>query len=165
MIEHTYLKHATKLYEKHTISSLQKFALDIVAEVVKEGVECAKATDEARGSMDFDDWLYMPIYCGAKLPKFDIVMVDEAQDCDDARLAIVQASLKPKSMSVFVGDRLQSINIWSGAISDALLLIVDTFKATEESLPCSHRCPKSHVEKIHGQLSLFEEQLDKIPPI
>ena len=61
-----------------------------------------------KGQCDFSDLLYVPLRHPAKIPKlYDWIFVDEAQDCDVAKLALVRQSLKSSGKVLAVGDRLQ----------------------------------------------------------
>jgi len=66
---------------------------------VGEGIEVAQkllawSIESAYTVIDFDDMIYMPLLKGVKFDKFDTVLVDEAQDTNPVRRAMVKALLK-----------------------------------------------------------------------
>ena len=103
------------------------------------------ATLEDSTSYDYDDMLYMPLAKKLSFPRFDVVMVDEAQDTNPARRLIVRRMLKPGGRVIAVGDPRQAIYGFTGADNDALDQIVKEWKAITLPLTTTYRCPKSVV--------------------
>lgn len=96
--------------------------------------------------IDFDDMIYLPLLYRARFWQFDVVMVDEAQDTNKARRALVRALVKRGGRVIAVGDPAQAIYGFTGADSDALELIKQDFNAIELPLTVSYRCPQNVVK-------------------
>lgn len=61
----------------------------------------------AKGSIDFDDMLYLPLLWRLRLFQNDWVLTDEAQDTNPCRRAMAKLALKPGGRAIFVGDPRQ----------------------------------------------------------
>lgn len=107
-------------------------------------------------SLDFDDLLYLAVKNGIQLPKFDFVVVDEAQDTNAIQRAILRKVMKPTSRLIAVGDDAQAIYGFRGSDSDSLNLIVSEFDAVELPLTVSYRCPTSVVAHARKWVSHIE---------
>lgn len=53
----------------------------------------ALSTAKGAAVIDFDDMIYMPLYKGVKFPQYDNVLVDEAQDTNPVRRAMVKVMI------------------------------------------------------------------------
>jgi superfamily I DNA/RNA helicase len=95
--------------------------------------------------VDFDDMIYAPLYHGARLPKYDWVLLDEAQDTNATRRALALGMLAEGGRLIAVGDRHQAIYGFTGADSDALDLIATETNAKQLPLTITYRCPKAVV--------------------
>jgi superfamily I DNA/RNA helicase len=83
-----------------------------------------------------------------RLPKYDLVMVDEAQDMNRLQLEILKRLLTATGRLVAIGDSFQSIYGFRGADTEAMNRIRSEFNvAPENQLPLSitYRCPKAVV--------------------
>lgn len=78
-------------------------ALRASCRVLKRSIEIANTV------IDFDDMLYMPLLEGVRMPQYDWVLVDEAQDSSPVRRAMASRMLKPGGRALFVGDDRQAI--------------------------------------------------------
>lgn len=96
-------------------------------------------------TVDFDDMIYMPLYHRCRFWQFDVVMVDEAQDTNAARRALVRAMLRRGGRVIAVGDPRQAIYGFTGADSDALDLIAQDHSCRRLPLTVTYRCPKAVV--------------------
>lgn len=108
-----------------------------------------------KGSLDFDDQLYLPVLWGLKLWKHDFVVIDEAQDTNPIRRALAKMALLPGGRLGAVGDRNQAIYMFTGASSDAMDIIAREFRATEMPLTVSYRCPKAAEELVRDIVPHF----------
>jgi DNA helicase II / ATP-dependent DNA helicase PcrA len=102
--------------------------------------------------IDFDDMLYMNVLFHAKMPHYDFVFVDEAQDTNAIQLAIlrkitIQNPHLPPPRFIFVGDRHQAIYGFRGAGTNSMDVIEAEYSATHLPLSVSYRCPKSIVRR------------------
>ena len=99
--------------------------------------------------IDFDDMIFAPLFHNVALPKYDWVLIDEAQDTNATRrefcLRLMHQGEKTSRM-VAVGDRHQAIYGFTGADADALDLITKATNAICLPLTTSFRCPTSVVE-------------------
>jgi len=96
---------------------------------------------------DFNDALYFVVKEGIALPKFDNVIIDEAQDVNKIQLAIIRKLMHENSRLFAVGDDAQAIYGFRGADSDAIDNIVREFDAKVLPLTVSYRCAKSIVQE------------------
>lgn len=106
--------------------------------------------NSAGTGVDFDDLLYFAVRDGLRLPQFDNVFVDEAQDTNVIQRAILRKLVHDNSLLVAVGDAAQAIYGFRGADSDALQLIAQEFGAKVLPLTVSYRCAQSIVEFAKG---------------
>jgi superfamily I DNA/RNA helicase len=106
--------------------------------------------------VDFDDMLYRAVRDGIRLPQFDTVFVDEAQDTNPIQRAILHKILKPGGRLVAVGDPAQAIYGFRGADSDALGLIAKEFDCVELPLSITYRCASKIVEYVQQWVSHIE---------
>jgi superfamily I DNA/RNA helicase len=111
-------------------------------EVVKMAIEALKASIAMLDTIDYDDMIYMPLKHRVRFWQHDVVMVDEAQDTNAARRALVRAMLRKGGRVVAVGDPHQAIYGFTGADSDALDLIARDFDCARLNLTVSFRCPQ-----------------------
>jgi superfamily I DNA/RNA helicase len=85
--------------------------LDFVQEVFKKGLDGSKV-------IDYNDQIFLPIWHGIKIPKYDLVLVDELQDLNVAKQEF--AFRMAGKYIVGIGDVNQAIYGFSGADSDAM---------------------------------------------
>jgi superfamily I DNA/RNA helicase len=92
--------------------------------------------------VDFDDLLYFAVLHGVRLPEFDWVFVDEAQDTNAIQRAILRKLMLKNGSSrlVAVGDAAQAIYGFRGADSEALNLLAEAFQCVRLPLSITYRC-------------------------
>jgi DNA helicase-2/ATP-dependent DNA helicase PcrA len=95
--------------------------------------------------IDFDDMLYLAVRDGISLPKFDNVLVDEAQDTNAIQRAILRKIMHPGTRLIAVGDPAQAIYGFRGADSNSMNLIAQEFNCKTLPLSISYRCAQSVV--------------------
>lgn len=106
---------------------------------------------------DFDDLLYFAVLKGVRLPQFDWVFVDEAQDTNAIQRAILRKILAENGRLVAVGDPAQAIYGFRGADSDAMDLIAEEFQpCTRLPLSVTYRCAKSIVARAQEFVPAIE---------
>src|SRR5208337_3667275 len=103
----------------------------------------------------FDDLLFLAVKDGIRLPTFDNVLVDEAQDTNAIQRAILRKIMHDDSRLVAVGDPSQGIYGFRGADHDAMDLIKSEFDADELPLTVSYRCATAIV-KYASQFGVIE---------
>jgi DNA helicase II / ATP-dependent DNA helicase PcrA len=106
--------------------------------------------------IDFDDMVFMPLVLKLPFWRFDVVMVDEAQDTNPARRAMVRAMIKRGGRVIAVGDRHQAIYGFTGADNDSLDRIAEDFNCVRLPLTTTYRCPKEVVKFAQQWVSHIE---------
>lgn len=92
--------------------------------------------------VDFDDQIHHAVHYEYDLPKYDVVLVDEAQDMTPAQVEMTLRCVKPGGSFVAVGDHFQAIGAYRGATGDALSVIRRRQGSAVLSLLTTYRCPK-----------------------
>lgn len=128
-----------------------------------EGIEFARklfdlCNEDPR--IDFDDMLYRAVRDNIRLPQFDSVFVDEAQDTNPIQRAILRKILKPQGQLIAVGDPAQAIYGFRGADSDALATLAREFDCVELPLTITYRCPSKVVEYAQQWVKHIEARPD-----
>jgi superfamily I DNA/RNA helicase len=95
--------------------------------------------------VDFDDMVYLPLLLRLRFWQFDVVIVDEAQDTNAARRALVRVMVRKGGRVIAVGDRHQAIYGFTGADADSLDLIAKDFGCSRLPLTTTYRCPRAVV--------------------
>jgi superfamily I DNA/RNA helicase len=111
--------------------------------------------------VDFDDLLYFAVLKGVRLPSFDWVFVDEAQDTNAIQRAILRKILAHGGRLIAVGDSAQAIYGFRGADSDAMDLIAEEFGPCERlPLSVTYRCAKSITARAQEFVPAIEARPD-----
>jgi superfamily I DNA/RNA helicase len=110
--------------------------------------------------IDFDDMVYFPILHNLKVWQYDNVFLDEAQDTNNARRALVKKMIKKGGQFVAVGDPHQAIFGFTGANADSLDIIKREFQAQTLPLSVTFRCPKEVVKVANQWVSHIESHPD-----
>lgn len=116
---------------------------DLVIKLARKVLEHSNAS--LHEVADFDDMIYGPLFHKVKFFQYDWVLIDEAQDTNEARRLLALAILKRGGRMVAVGDRHQAIFGFTGADSNSLELIAQSVNAKRLPLNVTYRCPKSVV--------------------
>lgn len=98
--------------------------------------------------VDFDDMIWLPIVLNLRIPKVDVLFVDEAQDLNRSRQLL---AMKAARRIVLVGDDRQAIYGFTGADAKSMRnmereLGDEPHGVKTMPLTVSRRCPKSHVD-------------------
>lgn len=94
------------------------------------------------GTCDFDDMIFVPLANDWVYPKYDLVVIDEAQDMNSSQLILAMKICKPNGRVIVVGDDRQAIYGFRGADSDSMDRLKEQLKAKELPLTITYRCPK-----------------------
>lgn len=105
-----------------------------------------RSIENSKRVIDFDDQLYMPVVTGVPFERFDVVLLDEAQDVNAMQCEIVSRLLAPGGRVIAVGDRHQAIYGFRGAMSESMDHIAERFDCKPFPLSVSYRCPKKVIE-------------------
>lgn len=101
-----------------------------------------------RGTVDFNDMLYLPAICGGTFPRVEDVLVDEAQDFSPVQWEMVWRMLK-HSRIMACGDDNQSIYAFRGAMPGGMAAAAKRFNMFETDLSICFRCPENIVRNVH----------------
>jgi DNA helicase-2/ATP-dependent DNA helicase PcrA len=101
------------------------------------------------GIIDFDDMIAMINYNDLAISnydKYDLIVLDEAQDLSSARIAFIKRFLADNGRFIIVGDRNQAIYGFTGSTVDSMDKIADLL-GDYETLPLTinQRCAKEIV--------------------
>lgn len=118
-----------------------------VNKVVDAAIDAANRALEFDGTIDFDDMLFVPVRHGWIQRKYELVVIDEAQDMNASQLILARGSCKGRI--AVVGDDRQAIYGFRGADSGAIDRLKTELSATELGLTITYRCPKLVVQ--HAQ--------------
>ena len=123
--------------------------LDLLHKVLRESIRLGLSR-----LIDFTDQIYLPACFSVPVPRYPIVIVDEAQDLSPTQHDLVRRSLAPSGQLVVVGDPAQAIYAWRGAATDSY----DQLTAGLPILPLtvSYRCPQSVVRLAQSYVPDFQ---------
>lgn len=114
--------------------------------IITTAIQVLQKSSRDTATIDFDDMVYLPLVHRCRFWQFDVVMVDEAQDTNPARRALVRALVRRGGRVIAVGDRHQAIYGFTGADAQSLDLIAQDFACVRLPLTTTYRCPKTVVE-------------------
>ncbi len=107
--------------------------------------------------IDFDDMVWLPNTLGVDIPRFDRILVDEAQDLNAAQRALIMKMIKEKGGRLIVaGDSNQAIFGWAGADSQSISNFQTATSAKILPLSISYRCPISVVKEAQKLVPQIE---------
>jgi superfamily I DNA/RNA helicase len=104
----------------------------------------ARSLENCPEAVTFDEMLYAPIHFGARVTRYDCVLIDEAQDSSVPRIELA-ARMAEGGRLFAVGDRHQSIYGFAGADASAMENIIERFDCAVLPLSVSFRCPQAVV--------------------
>ncbi len=123
----------------------QGWTVSRIAEAAMRAMDLALQRD---GTIDFDDMVFVPIRNGWVRPKYQMVVIDEAQDMNASQLILAMKVCKPGGRVVVVGDDKQAIYGFRGADSNSLDRLKGELIAHEKGLTITYRCPRLVVQSI-----------------
>lgn len=125
----------------------------LVAVVINEGIKVARN----HKVIDFADQVFLPVHLNWSTPTFDYVMVDEAQDLNNAQRKLIFKARSPLGgRMIFVGDKFQAIYAFSGANAQSFDLIQSELNAKQLPLSVCYRCPSSHIRMAQHYMPAIE---------
>lgn len=131
-----------EIMDRHDVDSGHETRPDFIGKVLK--IMAATGRDTSR--VDFDDMIWMPQLHGLKLPQYDYVFIDEAQDLNKAQINMALNSVTTKGRILTVGDTNQAIYGFRGADSLAIQNIISRLNSKVLPLSITYRCAKAIVE-------------------
>jgi len=126
---------------------------DLAATVYHESVQQTNV-------IDYDDQIHFPATGRVGCEKFDVLLVDEAQDLNKAQIALALKSVADGGRIIAVGDRFQSCYGFRGADTDAIPNIIEALSATTLPLSICYRCPLKHVKQAQQLVPQIEARED-----
>jgi DNA helicase-2/ATP-dependent DNA helicase PcrA len=125
-----------------------------------QGIDAAQYLLECNNNLknviDFSDMIYFPILFDMKIWQYDYILLDEAQDTNGPRRALVKKMLKKGGKLIAVGDPHQAIYGFTGADNRSLDIIQKEFNAIVTPLSVTFRCPKNIVALANQWVSHIE---------
>ncbi|MCT7952981.1 Hsp70 family protein [Ancylothrix sp. C2] len=153
-----------------TLNMIRHFGIDIDFEqpiIFNELLSAAtriiaNGEERARNAkiIDFDDMIYLPVQWNLRLPKYDWIFVDEAQDLSKAQLELALRARGQGGRILFVGDKHQAIYGFAGANCDSVDEIIKETGAKELPLSICYRCPTSHLNLAREIVPYIEPRPD-----
>lgn len=129
-----------------------------LAYVCARAIEAMKLAEEkpVKTGIDFADMIFLPVRLGWLHATEDLVVVDEAQDMTNAKLAIARGICKKDGRMILVGDDRQAIYEFLGATADGLFRMAEELQATKLGLTKTYRCGKAIVRLANEMVPDFE---------
>lgn len=118
--------------------------LEFAQKIFKKGVD-------AKGYIDWDDQVFMPLWYNVPLQVFDHLIVDECQDLNRAKQEL---AFRMGKYITCVGDVNQAIYGFSGADAEAMQnlwkrMVNADKKSSQLPMTITRRCPKLVVQKAN----------------
>lgn len=143
----------------HTFEAIDRladeFGLDLngrQAEAVNLAVSIisTQISDKKVAVVDFDDMIWLPVAHDLTMPKFDALVIDEAQDTNACQLEMLLRCGDEGARVIAVGDRRQAIYAFRGADKRAVLNIIDRLDAKVFPMMTTFRCGKAIVREAQA---------------
>lgn len=116
-----------------------------------------KASNDETNFIDYNDMIYQPVRMKlASKFRYDWIFLDECQDTNAMRLALLKSLSHDNTRVVAVGDTRQAIFGFAGANSDSVAEIIETFNCVSLPLTVTYRCPKAIVAEARQWVSHIE---------
>lgn len=97
------------------------------------------------GEIDFDDMILLPVIFPCSFDRYDVVLVDEAQDLSTLNHALLRKLRAPRIIAV--GDPCQAIYGFRGAHEESMDVLRESFQMRVLTLSISFRCPQAVVRE------------------
>lgn len=130
-----------QLIDQYGIDTCSESRNDFITMVIKTMELCKKDTNR----VDFDDMIWFCIVHRLRMPKYDYVFVDEAQDLNNSQIELALACCADGGRIISVGDPKQAIYGFRGANVRAIDNIIDRLGAKTLPLSVTYRCAKNIV--------------------
>lgn len=158
------LKDLARKYNIIPKGNLIQYCFDVVAEMNRNLEE-----------IDYTDMIYLPCYLkdkvqGLKFPKFQFIIVDEAQDLNRAQQQLIDLITDEKiGRQMYIGDQYQAIFGFAGADSDSFSMLKRKKNINMLPLHECYRCPKKHIEWLNEEfpeipIKAYEGNIDGAEP-
>lgn len=114
--------------------------------VAQKAMELMDLSCMKDGTIDFDDMIFVPLRNKWVRPRYDLTVIDEAQDMSYSQLLLAQKVTKPSGRICVVGDDRQAIYGFRGADSRSMARLKVALNAAELGLTTTYRCPRLVVD-------------------
>lgn len=121
------------------------FTAQKLASLAHRGLKASRAQDKKK-RISFDDMVWLPVALGWARPRFDLVVVDEAQDMNLPQLTMAIKAVREGGRVCVVGDDRQAIYGFRGAVQNGINYMIEKLSAKVLPLTITYRCPKKIVE-------------------
>lgn len=115
-----------------------------VADAAFKALELAKERD-SEGRISFNDMVWLPVVKNWVFPRFNLGVIDEAQDMNLPQLEMAVRAVHAGGRVVIVGDDRQAIYAFRGAAQDGMRMMQERLSAAKLTLTTTYRCPKAVV--------------------
>jgi superfamily I DNA/RNA helicase len=106
-----------------------------------------------KGTIDYNDQVYLPALFGGTFPKYPLVLVDEYQDLSPVNHALLQRLVKGRLIGV--GDPCQNIYGFRGASAGGMADATEHYACQSRDLSISFRCPSEIVRNVQWRVPHF----------
>lgn len=96
---------------------------------------------------DYDESVKIALQFPEYSIKYDVILLDESQDNNKLKQAVIKTWLKSDGILVSVGDVNQSIMNFTGADNNAMQNIKNLFSCIEYPMNISRRVPQNHINE------------------
>lgn len=146
------LKEAKEAAELNDISCVKPveakgFTQDKLAEMAIESIKLSLEYPKNK-KVSFEDLIYLPNVLGIVKPTYHLVTIDESQDLNLAQLTMATGLCLPNGKICLVGDSLQQIYGFRGALNNGMEIFQTKLNAKKLTLTTSYRCPKKIIEFV-----------------
>lgn len=139
-------------------------------DAIKAAKQILKQSNEQLSLIDFDDMIYLPLLHNLKMPQYQNVIIDEAQDTNVTRRELAFRMLRPGGRIIAVGDPHQAIYGFTGADAFALSNVRKRADAIEMPLSVCWRCDGKiieHARKVVSHIESWDKEgrgnVDSVP--
>lgn len=141
---------ATELTSREDFYEDQQYELSPIQVEAVDTVLHHSLRQSLGGVVDFDDMvLCAAVIKGCSFDRYDMVLVDEAQDLNMVQHAMLRKIVRSRTFFVGVGDPFQAIYGFRGAEENSMRILGQMFDCETKYLTTSFRCSKSIVENVH----------------
>ena len=141
-----------------------KHSLELLTNLKKYNKKLSKTNN----LIDFTDMVNLPATDDKiKLKQYDIVLLDEAQDCNKSQHLFIEKLLKPSGRLISVGDKKQAIYSFAGSDAKSFELFENRINTITMPLSICYRCTKNIVinaQQINEEIQFDESQEDGLEP-
>jgi superfamily I DNA/RNA helicase len=137
---------AKRLYEDDFFEHIEQRLSTCEEDLIREAtlISLKQAFD---GLCDYNDQILMPTVFHGAFPRYNLTLVDEAQDLSALNHATLRKMVGQRRL-IAVGDQCQAIYGFRGAHEDGMNKLRNDFDMREMVLSISFRCPTSIVEHV-----------------